>query len=260
MQYNEIAYAEKMIKEGFIGKSYTTDLFILSKYLRHVKEMKKQDHVDYIKDFCSKYLIDYNEVLMGNKIDRAIENGRKLKNKPLVIESIPLYKEELECINRLEISEDYKKILLSMLFSKKLSHEKARQLHSSTNESWYLGGNKKKYSEILKASKTKDRYNIHLVISELIKLGILTSTYNSDIVLSFMDEVECGEVLYNVKPTDFWCIGLYMDLYLDNKNVKLCDECNRIIKLPTKNSNMKYCKDCAKVINIEKTKKNRVKN
>jgi hypothetical protein len=77
MQYNEIEYAEKMIKEGFIGKSYTTDLFILSKYLRHEKNMKKQEHVDYVKDFCSRYLIDYNEVLMGNKIDRAIENGRK---------------------------------------------------------------------------------------------------------------------------------------------------------------------------------------
>lgn len=252
MQYNEIAYAEKMIKEGFIGKSYATDLFILSKYLRHVKEMKKQEHVDYIKDFCSRYLIDYNEVLMGNKIDRAIENGRKLKNKPLVIESIPLYKEELECIDSLEISEDYKKILLSMLFSKKISHEKAKQLHSSTNESWYLGGNKKKYSEILKASKTKDRYNIHLVISELIKIGVLTSTYNGDIVLSFADSIQSVNILYNVKPSDFWCIGLYLDLYLDNKNVKLCEECNSIIRV--NNNKIKYCKQCAKSIKNQQNK------
>lgn len=246
MQYNEIQYAKRMLETGFIGKSYNVDLFILSKYLKHVLNLSKKDHVKQVKEFCEKYLIDYNDVLMGNKIDKAIENGRKLKNRPLVILSIPLYKEELDKINSLEITDDYKKILLSMLFNKKISHEKNKQIHLSGKESLYLGGNKKKYDEILKSSRTEGRYNIHNVISDLVKVGVLTSTYNGDIVLSFAEGISKSEVLYDVTPIDFHCVGLYLDLFLDNKKVKLCEDCNRIIKMNFGRPK-RYCDGCAKI-------------
>jgi len=248
-QYNEVAYGEKIYNGGFQSKNYRYDLLILSKYLKHEKELTKEQHVEYITEFCEKYFTDYNPILCGDMIDKAIENGRKLKNKPLVIESIPIYMSEMQAIDKWDICADYKKILLTMLFDRKLSCESRIQLGEMVDDiSLYFKGSPRKYGDVKKRSKIKGKYDIDIVIKELNDLGIVESKYKGDIVLKFAEGIEYGEIFYNVKEIDFDKVGLVYDYYKGDK-VKECAFCGVLIKVTT--SNNLYCETCKKEKQLE---------
>lgn len=251
MIYNEIAYGKKVKETGFIGKSIKYDLLILSKYLKHIDNLKKKDHVEFVYDFCYKYMTDFNEVLHGSMVDNTITNGRKLKNKPVNIESIVVYKREMEFINGLELTDNEKKILLTMLASKKISYERGKQTHSNIADmSVHFSANTKKYNSLIKMAKIEGKINIHSVINKFVGLGLVEATCNGQLVFKCYEQMFGGEVLYDVKPIDFPNIGLYFDLYNDNK-VKRCEECGRLIRITT--SNNKYCQPCAKIVKTKMT-------
>jgi len=246
MQYkcNELEYAKKIYEDGFQSNFVRYELVVLAKYLKTL-EYSKRETVEFIYKFCEQHIEGFNEVKYYKIIDKAIEDGRKKNNNLIVINSIDIMESELKYIDSLDIDDDYKKILLSFLVNKKISNAIARINYEDKEMSVYFNGTKKKYSEIYKQSKTKRKYDINLVIAELIKKQLIISIKKGDIVLSFIEnipKVDSDNVFLKLTPDNFEDAGFLFDYYKGDKKIKFCSECGKLIK--TTNNKTKYCNEC----------------
>lgn len=255
-KYNEKEYAKKIFKDGFQTKFIKYELLVLVKHLKEEGYTKKQTE-EYVYKFCEKYIEGYNKVKFYKTIDKAIMEGRKKDNKLIVINDIEILKIEMEYIDSLDINLDYKKILLAFLVNKKISN-KIRQINAEDEEiklSVYFEGNKKKYSDIYRQSKTKEKYDINLVIADLIKKELVIPIKEGDIVLSYIEQIpkleesRISDIFYKLQPKNFEDVGWVFDYYKEINNIKVCENCGSLIK--TNNNKMKYCKDCADKTELE---------
>jgi hypothetical protein len=279
-KYNEELYGKTIYKKGFQTNYIKSELTILVKYLKQIENKNKKETEKILYEFCKKHIEGFNNIQYFKVIDSAIRNGRKKNNRLITIKSIPLYKKEIEYIDKLSLNHEYKKLLLSFLVNKRISHE-VRKIHDSKcNElSVYFGGSNRKYRDVIKSANLVDKYKIDDMIYELVNSNIIASIINGDIVLEFMykiygyeseyvtikDEVvEKKKIIFNPNNyeiyeelTNFENIGYIFDFYKGVNNVKKCGKCGTYIK--SNNNKHKYCKLCAKETNIEKTKENRNK-
>ena len=77
MIFNELEYAERMLKEGFLQDKYLMELKLLAKYYNKIKGLITDDVKIKLKEFCKKYLPEYNEVLHLELIVKAVASGYK---------------------------------------------------------------------------------------------------------------------------------------------------------------------------------------
>ena len=126
MQYDEIGYGKLIKENGFQSDNIKMDLLILSKYLRHIDNMKLSRHKEFVYDFCKKNIIDFNEVLHFKVVDSSIRNGRKRDNMPIRVSSIEIHEKYLIKIDKENVPDDYKKVLLTMLVHTMISLEKKK--------------------------------------------------------------------------------------------------------------------------------------
>ncbi len=274
-KYNEKLYGETIYKNGFQTDYIKSELTILVKYLDQVKNMSKKDIEKYLYKFCEEYIEGFNKVKYFKVIDSAIMKGRKKDNKLIQINSIPIYKKELEIIDSLDINHEYKKMLLVFLVNKKINLEIRKINGDETNEmSAYFEANKKKYNEIFKTANINGKIKIDDLIHDLVKAKIIESVINGGIVLKYIypmyktreeEYIKKGNIekriiiIYKTDNyelyenlTDFDNIGYLFDYYKSVNGVKKCEVCGGYIK--TKNNKMKYCKTCAKEIKSEQDK------
>jgi len=262
-KYNEIEYAKEIYEHGFQTDFIKYELVLLVKYLKQKKNMKLKDTIDFVYNFCKKYIKNYNEILFYKTIDNAIKKGRKRNNQLIEIKSIPIYTCELEYIDSINIEEDYKKILLSFLMNKKLSH-KIMQINNkdiNKNISVYFNGTMKKYNKILKMSNLKKKHDINLVINKLIMFNdkkgdkIIVPLVKGNIILQYINNIKYtknNEIFYNMPILGLDNVGYIYDYYKKNLNIKKCEKCEILIK--TRNNKTKYCTRCAKEIKLEQTR------
>lgn len=283
-KYNEKLYGETLFNNGFQTDYFNSELTILVKYLKEIKEYKRKDTEEFLYDFCKKYIEGFNEVKYFKVIDRAIVKGRKRDNKLMVIENISIYKKELEEIDKLNIEHEYKKLLLAFLISKKISL-KIRESHDeSINEmSAYFEGDRKRYNDIFKTANIVGKYKVDSMIYELVNKKILESVINGGIILKYIypiydtrketykvknketDELEDKEksiIVYNVddyeiyeKITDFDNVGYIFDYYKKENGIKKCEFCGKFFKPKNKKATtVKNCsEECSKASNKKKT-------
>jgi predicted nucleic acid-binding Zn ribbon protein len=113
--FNELEYAEKLLKHGFVKFMSGIDLVVLAKYLRYLG--KDDDQVkDDLNRFCSEFNPAYNEVFFEKKIQYALRTSKKYKL--IIPSSIPITQKEIDIIKSLH---DYKaeKVLFVLLVASK---------------------------------------------------------------------------------------------------------------------------------------------
>jgi predicted nucleic acid-binding Zn ribbon protein len=237
--FNELEYAEKLLKHGFVKFMSGIDLVVLAKYLRYLG--KDDDQVkDDLNRFCAEFNPAYNEVFFYQKIQYVLKASKKYN---LIIPSpIPITQKEIDII---KILRDYKaeKVLFILLVVAK---------HFKLNV-----GYKKYYAHIMrtemftlaKVHTTKEEKNAIIYKLDgqmgLIDNQIFLNRKDMTFLVNFIDE-ESEPVFY---VDDFKNIVSFYPHY--------CSVCGKQIE---KKSNVhEFCKECWKERERELWKENKRK-
>lgn len=247
-KYDELAYAEEIFKKGFQSTFLRYELVVLVKYLKY-KKYSRSDTEVFLYNFCRNHIDGFNEVKYYKVIDGAIRDGRKKKNPLIIVQDIPIFTNELEYIDSLNVDHEHKKLLLSFLVKKKISLEIHKLISKDATISVYFEGSKKKFKEIFECANIVGKYKVDFMVNKLVKENIVISTYNGDLILDFINKIELldksDDIYYLLKPSEFDNAGIIFDCYKGVNKVTKCEVCGKIIKYKGKKKN-KYCEKCAK--------------
>lgn len=243
-QYKERTYAQEILKDGFTSNHVSYELKMLVKYYKDLGYKPKQ-RKEMIYKFCEENLEGYDRVLHFKMINSALNYGANKKNKLIEIDCINVSEQELTCIDSLEISHEYKKILFTLLVLDKLNKKyfEIRNEEKAKDE-YYFGGDGN-YKNLISSSKVtlKRSQNIHSIIGEMVKLGLLETIGKGNIKLSFLYDIPKDESVIS-SITTYDNIGYYYDLHMSVNKVKECECCKVPIKV--RNNKSKYCEKCGK--------------
>jgi predicted RNA-binding Zn-ribbon protein involved in translation (DUF1610 family) len=230
MIFNEYEYAESLLAKGFKDIIKWSDLIILSKYYRF-KGYKKSQIKKNIVEFYKKYYPDYNEVIMGEKIDNAI---RKSEKQSLHID-IDVYITENEIKNIRSIKHyKYEKILFVML----VIARRNKILYKSTSPRYYTN---QRFSNILQIAKVYVNKNERNKIKhDLHKLGMITAPEMNR--MSEYNKNEMQELLYADENSE------HIVIVNDFNNIvsfypQICTNCGKTIT-PKNKKKIDLCDDC----------------
>ena len=237
--FDEIKYAENILRNGINKRTVMIDFSILAKYLLYYEGMEdrlvREKMLELLKN--SNTFIPINYLLP--KIDTAITYAKSENLK--TARPISIYKEEIEDINKLP--NDVRELAIVYLFMSKWAKDERGFFINQMNTKDLLG-------------KTSMR-NIKLQSLNYIleKEGFIkfkdTRTKERLIVLK---QKSYGEEAFRI--TDFDHPILHYKQYLGEK-ISNCEICGCLI--PKTNNRLKYCKSCAKTKNIELTLKRKSK-
>lgn len=262
-QYKEKTYAEEILKDGFTSNHISYELKMLVKYYKDLGYKPKQ-RKEMIYKFCEENLEGYDRVLHFKMINSALNYGANKKNKLIEIECVNVSEKEIAYIDSLEIDHDYKKILFTLVVLDKLNKKYFEiRNEEKAKEEYYFGGDGN-YKNLISSSKVtlKRSQNIHGVIGDLVKQGMLETIGKGNIKLSFMYNISADDRVA-LSISTYENIGYYYDLHVGVNKVKECDCCETPIKI--RNNKSKYCSKCAIVMkkiqnrNSDKKYKEKVK-
>ena len=78
MIYDELEYAENLIKRGFVKDMSRKDLTVLAKYYL-CKLLGEDDTRGLLIKFCKKWHQGFNEIIFAKNIDDAMKGAKKNK-------------------------------------------------------------------------------------------------------------------------------------------------------------------------------------
>ena len=250
--FNELEYAENMLKRGFLQDKYSMELKILAKYYNKKKDLKTNDIKVKLKEFCKKYLTGYNEILHLDMITTATTFGVQKKNVLVVIPPIPITKNELEKIKELNDLDLEKLSFVALVLSKinkhipKNTNSKYKKKENIDNQGYYVN-NLKDLFTCSKITCNKTRKDIF--IEQLHETKLFGFTIFCTLEVNFVDEISEPEII--IKNFDNFILEY---LKYIGHNIAHCLNCE--IPFATSNSTHKYCKICAKEIYNEQEKNN----
>jgi len=97
--FDELLYAENLLSHGFVKLMSSKDLEILAKFY-FFKELNEEQVVKKLHAFCYIYNPEYNEIIFGNTIEKAI---KKAKKTPLHIpHNVIITRGEIEKIKQIK--------------------------------------------------------------------------------------------------------------------------------------------------------------
>lgn len=253
MKYREKDYGELIYKNGFQTTNYKHEIILLSKYLKHILNFKKKDHVEFVYNLCRKEFADFNEVLHGDIVDGAILKGRKNNSKPIQLDNIKIYDSEIDFFNDERLEDNEKRLLLALLVYKKIANEKNKIINDNqyAELSSYLDANPKIMSHIKNMACVKGKYNVNEGFGILESFGYITSTYNANFYLNFIKDIVSDGNYYELSYKNFENCGLYYDFVKVNKVIE-CEVCGMLVK--KKSNKTKYCKSCGLEIYAEQSR------
>jgi len=260
-KYNEKKYVEHILKNGFSGKHINNEIRLLA---IHFKEQgyNETERENLLYEFCEKNLEAFDRVEYFKKINAALNNASKGESRLIEVSEINVSQTELNYIDQLNFSHDYKKIIFTLLALDKLNKEVQKQRDpEKLNEEHFFGGTNKNYKELIDASTVHMKSKkIHSIIREFAELGIVEIRGRGYIKLSFLYDLKpTTESVININQYDK--LGYYYDFHHLLNKIKECVSCLSLIK--PKNNKTKYCESCAKIIKHKKiaeiNKKNRLK-
>jgi hypothetical protein len=247
-KYDELSYAKLIYESGFQTKYLTTEIKLLALYLRDILNMKLSKRTEYLYEFCSNHISNYNKAKYFRLIDSAIKYSQNKKRKFVVIDRINIYKEEVDYINSLDdIDHDSKKVLFTFLVQKKLDNITYSLRNGKVSTSINFKGGKQKYNNIKIISKISNKTLINDdIINKLNLLGYINIKYAGLIELTYLNNITHSEDIA-IKIINYNVIGWYFDLYNKNNKIKLCECCSELFQ--QKSNSQKYCSDkCAETI------------
>lgn len=260
-KYDEKSQAEKIINEGFSSNHLTGELKVLAKYFKYLGQ-KPKEREESLYEVCKKHLADFNKVSYFRRINAALNYAKKKDSELIVVESVPVYKSELDYINSLDILHYYKKVVFTLLILSRLSKQvQTIRDASKVNSEFFFGGNQRNYQELKLSSKTPQQSKrnkikgIHDIIGDLDKEGIIEIRGRGYIRLSFAYSLLPDELAFEV--TTFDDIGYYYDLHTGENKIKKCEECGKLIKV--KSNRTRNCTLCSDAIRKDQNRKKSLK-
>ena len=240
MIFNELEYAETMLVKGFIQNKYLTELRVLGKYYNKIDGLKTEEVKVKLKEFCKKFLPEYNEVIHLDMINKATNYGVQKKNTLTVILSINITENELYKIKSLDDIKLEKIAFTALVLSKMNKYKPKNKYNSGDSHTVYNFKELFKYAKEKCNQDQKDEY-----LKQLSKSGLFSYTVYGGLKVNFVDDIgdidESGIILSN-----FDNFVLEYEKYVGG-NVINCEKCG-VPFYPVNNTN-KYCsEECAKEI------------
>jgi len=237
--FDEYQYAESLLKNGFKDFIKWIDLLALARYYRYngynSPEIKKA-----IVSFYKQFNPEYNEVLMGEKIDNAIAKSKK---QPLRF-SVDVYITQQEMANIRKIKNyKYEKILFVMLVLSRYN----KLIYGSRSNRYYINQN---FSTILSLAKVYvNKQERNYIKHFLHKAGMITAPEMNK--YSEKNTKEIQELLYSNENSNH---DIIVNNLLDIVSFYplYCDTCGNVIE--NANRNQKMCNNCSEEANKMQTK------
>ena len=242
--FNELEYAENMLKRGFLQDKYSMELKILAKYYNKKKDLKTNDIKIKLKEFCKEHLTGYNEVLHLDMIIKATTFGVQKKNVLVIIPPIPITKIELEKIKELNDLDLEKLSFVALVLSKINKHipkntsSKYKKKENIDNQGYYVN-NLKDLFICSKITCNKTRKDIF--IDQLHETKLFGFTIFCTLEVNFVDEISEPEII--IKNFDNFILEY---LKYIGHNIAYCLNCES--PFICTNNLHKYCKICAREI------------
>lgn len=247
-KYKEKTYAEDILENGFTTNYVSYELKILVKYFKN-QEKSPKERESLIYDFCKKHLEGFSRVLHYKMINSVLNYGKKKESVLVEIPSVSVTKKELELIDNVNLDQDHKKILFTLLVLNKLNKiEYIMKKGNVAKEEHYFGGKQTYYTDLKKRAnvptyRRKNEKNVNEIIFDLSNEGLITPVSRGVIKLQYIyDMPKDDTVAMEVKHYED--IGHYYDIHVGIDKMKHCESCDIPIKV--KSNRTKYCHDCFK--------------
>lgn len=247
-----MAYAELVYKNGFQTKHIPTELKLLILYFRDILKYSARVRKKEFELWCNKYIPDFSIARHYRLFDKILAYGSNKKNRLIVVKEVPIYKEEFEYINSLDIGYNHKKVLFTFLVQNKLNKIVYKFKNEEELNNYYFKGGRRHFKEIKEMSKIPSKIKILEDIGHDLHIyGYIESKYQGLIELHFIKKLtNNSNILFYVR--NFHDTGWYFDYYNSDLKIKLCKECGEPFKIS--NNKQKYCNQCAKIIKNEQNK------
>lgn len=235
-EYNEISYAEYIIKNGFLSKKRMYELGLISKY--YVMKGKTDSEIfDILVDFCQNNFEEFNLPKYFDKLKRII---RKSRSVPIhEVNSVKITKNDMDFIASYDGTPRFHTVLFALLVIKKI--------RTVLNQSPYLNY---KYSKLAKVCGIGTTKNIYPIVREMEEMGLIKICRNSNIEILFsVDMTNDSGVLFEVRDFDaLYCY--YRNYYKLGKYIE-CMSCGKMTVVS--GNRQKYCPKCSREVNIRQT-------
>ena len=263
-KYNELNMAKDLFLNGLNEQTNIyNELRLVATYMRRYLDYKPKELRLQMYGYSEKFIVGYKREKYYPIINKAINQAIKKGSCLIDIDSIFIYKEELDLINSFDINSNYeyecRKLMFTILTKMKLNRaifEIRNTDEEKTSSGMFFKGGQRKYNELKKQAKLSEKIRINEdLFHSLYQNKLVTPMYNGLIKFDFMEElnkVEKKEELIEVKQFDE--IGWFYDYLMGDKKIKLCESCNKLIKVKSKTKPEKYCEECATNIDREKAK------
>jgi DNA-directed RNA polymerase subunit RPC12/RpoP len=242
-KYNEREYAKLIYNKGFQTKYFKTELKLLALYLRDIGLTVKQ-RTEYIYDFCRKYIPEFHEAQYFGLLDSAIKYSQNKNRQFVNIDSIPIYKAEIDYINGItDVDYNSKRVLFTLLVQKKLDNLTYYYRNGKESKSINFKGGNQKYNKLKQMANIPKNIKINdEIVYNLNELGYIEIKYAGLIKLTYINNIqykENDEIIIEVINYDK--TGLYFDYYNNLDKVRLCKYCNEPFIQTA--SNQQYCEE-----------------
>ena len=237
---NENEWAERMIDSRSMGDSPPNTLRRIARYYID-KGCPKRGVMRELELFLYKYDPEISIPKWWDTMERAFKSAQK--NPAINIESIPIYAEELEVIDKIKSVQE-RRLAFTLLCLAKYWN-----IVRNKSDGWVNSGN----SEIMKLANVKTSFKSQcMMYNSLVERGLIELSKkidNTNVRVCFLKDG--GEPVMNI--TDFRNLG-YQYMYFRGGNFIECENCGLITKMTGKDSNkrrQRYCPCCAAEIMIK---------
>lgn len=239
--YKEKDYAEHLEKKGFVSKHRQSELNILAAYWYSEKGIKGTKLKEKITEFCKKYDINFRPTRDYGMISKALKQAAK---RALVqIDSVPVYKEELQWIEDVPLGRVFQKALFVILIQKRLEN----MVRLGNEEGLIqplvpvLSTNTKKFKDMIKAGGFPAKTNFDKdIIFELSQRGLVTPLYGGKVALDYFKSLPQNVTMVH-EIEEFDEVGAVYDYWLGDRKAMKC-ACGAIFW--KKSNRHKQCAKC----------------
>ncbi len=231
--FDEVDYAEAVIRNGCSKRNVLLDFNILAKYYLYYIGLSEQGTKEKMLDVLKNSDIYIPISYLLPKIDKAISFAKNEKLRTM--EAIPIYKEELDEIEKLPV--EVQELAFEYLFLSKWSNDEKGFYLTQADAKRLLG------TSTLRNNKLQS-LNYILEKEKYIKF-VDTRTKELIKVLKKSDNgIEALQI------TDFNHPVLYYKRYLGERIIN-CSVCGCLVK--ARSNKQKYCKDCSRIQKLKQT-------
>lgn len=237
--FDEVDYAEAIIRNGCSKRNVLLDFKILAKYYLYYIGLSEQGTKEKMLGILKNSDIYIPISYLIPKIDKAIifASTEKLRT----MEPVTVYKEEIEDI--LDLPYESQDLAFEYLFLSKWTTDEKGFFLSQADAKKLLGSSSMRNSKL-------QSINYILENEKYIKF-IDTKTKE---LIKVLRKLDSGEEAFQV--TDFNHPVLHFKRYLGEKIIN-CEICDCLVK--PRGNKQKYCKDCAKTQKLKQTNESKTR-